>query len=43
MLVVMWLLGHHVTYLDVICIVLFFVFVLYLSFVTVEPGYNDIG
>jgi hypothetical protein len=30
-------------YLEVICIVLFFVFVLYLSFVTVEPGYNDIG
>jgi len=30
-------------YLEVNCIVLSFVFVLYLSFVTVEPGYNDIG
>jgi len=30
-------------YLEAICIVLFPVFVLYLSYVTVEPGYNDTG
>jgi hypothetical protein len=30
-------------YLEIICIVLFSVFVLYFSYVTVEPGYNDTG